>query len=74
MVQALADRFLAAEALVENHVGFELRIRNLQGDGLTVFGVNRFEDRGHAAARDQLGELILVEALPDADLAHRLSA
>ena len=74
MVQTLADRFLAAEALVEDHVGFELGIGHLQGDGLTVFGVNRREDRGHAAARDQLGDLILVEALPDTDLAHRLYA
>src|SRR5208282_3685521 len=74
MVQALADLLLTAEALVEHDVALELQIGDLERDRGAADSVGSLEDRRHAAARDQLGHLILVEALADANFAHDLSA
>ena len=70
----LADLLLAVEARIEHHIAFELNVGNLQRDGLAGVGVDRFEDRSHAAARDHSGRLVLIEALTDADLAHVILA
>src|SRR5262249_10195326 len=61
---------LALKAPVENHVAFELHVGNLDRDCLSGSQIDRLEDRRHAAARDHLGKLELIEGFADADLAH----
>ena len=70
MVEAASDFFLALKAAVENHVALELHVGNFDRDGLAVDLIDGFEDRRHPAARDHLGQLVLIEVFTDADLAH----
>ena len=65
MLEALAEQLLAAEALEEDDVALVLRVRDLEHHGLARFGVRGLEDRGHPAARQQLGQRELIDLLSD---------
>ena len=61
-----------SEALEEGDVALVLHVRHLEGDGRSRSLVDGFEDRRHAAPREELGELVLVEPVARDDFAHVL--
>src|SRR5438045_9687798 len=66
----MPDLLLAQETLVEDEVALVLEMRHLQHDrpaGLRVAGAKQ---RRHAAARDDVGELVLIERLARCELPH----
>ena len=71
VVQALADLFLALEALVEDHVARVLQMRHLERDRVAVLEIARPEDGGHAATRDDVEHLVLVDGLAGGEVSHR---
>src|ERR1700693_3735249 len=71
MVEALADLFLALEALVEDDVALELDVGNLERHGLAGCGIAGLEDGGHPATGQELGDLVLIEPVADGYFAHR---
>jgi len=71
MIQALPDLLLTAEALVEDEVARVLEVRHLERDRVPVLEVARPEDGGHAAARDHVEELVLVDGLAGGEVSHR---
>src|ERR1700691_4846314 len=70
MIEAAADFLFALEAPVKDHVALELQVGNLDRDGRTAQPVDGLEDRRHAAARDEFGELVLIKLVAGIDLAH----
>ena len=70
MIEAAADCFLALEAAVKNDVALELQVGHLDRYGRPAQPIDGLEDRRHPAARDEFGELVLIEILADIDLAH----
>src|SRR5208282_1282955 len=70
MIKTAADFLLALEALVEDHVALELKVRNLDCDGRAAYLIDGLEDGRHAAACNEFDELVLVELVADVDLAH----
>src|SRR5207249_238471 len=71
MIQTLPDLLLAAEALVEDDVARVLEMRDLERDRVPVLEVARPEDGRHAAARDDIEELVLVDGLAGGEVSHR---
>ncbi len=53
MVQFFANSRLPLKAVEEDGVGFQVGMRNLQGDYAVIAQVDGAVDRGHAAARDR---------------------
>ena len=66
MVEPLTDLLFARKTLVKDDVALEMQIGQLECDDGARFRVARFEYRGHATPREELFELVLIEAIPDA--------
>ena len=65
MIELPADVFLALETGVKAGIAFKLQERHFDGDGLIGLLVGGFENRGHAAATDDFGDVKpVVECLP----------
>src|SRR5450432_1130535 len=71
MVEPQTERLLAAEALEEDDVALVLRVWDLEDHGLAGRRILGLEDRGHPAACEELGELVVINLLSGGDLAHQ---
>ena len=74
VIELLPHLLLALEALEEDDVALQLRVRDLERDLGAAVAVDRLEDRRHSAAGQELAELVLVELFSDDGLAHQRSA
>ena len=70
MIEFLADFGFALEAVEEEWVGLHFRMRDFDGDRGRCCEVGRLEDRGHAAARDELIETVMIELVASAEFVH----
>ncbi len=72
MIEFLADLLLPLKAVEEQRVRFHLRMRNFDGDGAVVIDIGRAVDRGHAAARDQTVDAVVIEQITGMKGGHEL--
>src|SRR5579872_1164347 len=72
--ELLADLLLALEALVEGDVALVVQVRHLERDDRPARVVDGLEDRRHPAAGEELGQLVLIEAIARDEVAHRRAA
>ena len=70
MIDLLADRLFAPEALEKNRIGFHLRMRNLQCHRTARAQVGSAEERGHAAARNFGVQTVVVQRVPGFEFRH----
>ena len=63
VVELFADLLFAAKTIEQERVGFRFGMRDLQGDGTAVAHILGAIDGGHAAARHQLFDLVIVELI-----------
>ena len=71
VIEPRADFFLALEPLESRDIAFEGHERDLDRDALVGLAVAGLEDRGHVAARNEVGELkTVVEQLPRREIAE----
>ncbi len=74
MIELLPHLLFTLEALEEDDVALQLRVRDLERDLGAADAVDGPEDRRHPAAGQELTELILIELLSGDGLAHQRSA
>ncbi len=70
MIQLLSDFGFAIEAVVEDRVGFGLRVRNFKSDRPARAQIAGAEDGGHAARSHHAFDLIVVDLIPGVELCH----
>ena len=70
MIELLRGRLLAPESFVEDDVGLVLDERDLEDHGPTRRVVHGLEERGHAAAGQELRDLVAVEHVAEVEIAH----
>src|ERR1700731_4738352 len=70
MVETLSNLFLALKAAIEHRIFFKLRVGYFEHRRLAIKLICRLEDRRHPAARQHLGQAILVEPFADGKLTH----
>jgi len=63
MIEFAADFGLAMEAVEEKWVALQFRMGNLEGYDASVAQVGGAEDGGHAAARDEAIDAVMIELL-----------
>ncbi len=74
MVELLADVRFALESVEEERIGLHLGMRDFDGDGAIVAKVGCLKDRGHAAARDELVETVMIELIAGVEFVHSYRA
>ena len=73
VIELLPDLLLPPESLGEDDVALVLEVGDLQGHGGAGEGILRLEDGRHAAARQELLELVLVETVAGYGFRHGTS-
>jgi hypothetical protein len=70
MIESLPDFLFPPKSFEEDDVALEVQMRHLESDQRARLGIDRLEDRGHAAVAEQLLELVLIEPIADEQLSH----